>query len=162
MRCGGILWRRFCLLHPWGVPFIRTGGLADVIGSLPKCIDKKYFDVRIIMPKYACISQKMKIWCNTSFHFYMDFHWKQEYVGVFEAEVEGITYYFIDNESLFGEATPYSRIPYLDILKFTYFSKAVFINPSNHWFQTRYHTLSWLADGTHSSTWMTFSSGRFF
>ena len=37
-----------------GVPFIKTGGLADVVGSLPKCIDKQYFDVRVILPKYAC------------------------------------------------------------------------------------------------------------
>ena len=38
-----------------GVPFIKTGGLADVVGSLPKCIDKRYFDVRVFIPKYACI-----------------------------------------------------------------------------------------------------------
>jgi starch synthase len=43
-----------------GVPFIKTGGLADVVGSLPKCIDKKYFDVRVIVPKYACMRQEMK------------------------------------------------------------------------------------------------------
>ena len=40
-----------------GVPFIKTGGLADVVGSLPKCIDKQYFDVRVILPKYTCIGK---------------------------------------------------------------------------------------------------------
>ena len=43
-----------------GVPFIKTGGLADVVGSLPKCIDKRYFDVRVIIPKYSCMKQEMK------------------------------------------------------------------------------------------------------
>ena len=43
-----------------GVPFVKTGGLADVVGSLPKCIDKQYFDVRVILPKYTCIKQEMK------------------------------------------------------------------------------------------------------
>ena len=43
-----------------GVPFIKTGGLADVVGSLPKCIDKQYFDVRVMIPKYACMKQQMK------------------------------------------------------------------------------------------------------
>ena len=43
-----------------GVPFIKTGGLADVVGSLPKCIDKEYFDVRVMIPKYSCIKQELK------------------------------------------------------------------------------------------------------
>ena len=43
-----------------GVPFIKTGGLADVVGSLPKNIDNRYFDVRVILPLYKCISQQMK------------------------------------------------------------------------------------------------------
>ena len=43
-----------------GVPFIKTGGLADVVGSLPKCIDKRYFDVRVFIPKYACMKEEMK------------------------------------------------------------------------------------------------------
>mgnify|MGYP001113645697 CR=1 FL=1 len=43
-----------------GVPFIKTGGLADVVGSLPKCIDKQYLDVRVMIPKYDCMKQQMK------------------------------------------------------------------------------------------------------
>ena len=42
------------------VPFIKTGGLADVVGSLPKCFDKKYFDVRVILPKYMCMKEEFK------------------------------------------------------------------------------------------------------
>ena len=62
-----------------GVPFIKTGGLADVVGSLPKCIDREYFDVRVILPKYTCMTQKMKDKLTYKTHFYMDFHWKEEY-----------------------------------------------------------------------------------
>ena len=72
-----------------GVPFIKTGGLADVVGSLPRDIDSRYFDVRIIMPKYACMSQKVKDQMEYVSNFYMDFHWKQEYVGLFHSQVNG-------------------------------------------------------------------------
>ena len=61
-----------------GVPFIKTGGLADVVGSLPKNIDKRYFDVRVILPLYKCISQQMKDRMEYVSNFYMDFHWKNE------------------------------------------------------------------------------------
>ena len=54
-----------------GVPFIKTGGLADVVGSLPKCIDKQYFDVRVILPKYACMKQEMKDKMSYVSHFYI-------------------------------------------------------------------------------------------
>ncbi len=107
-----------------GVPFIKTGGLADVVGSLPKCFDKKYFDVRVMLPKYTCITQKMKDLMQYKTHFYMDFHWKNEYVGILEAEYEGITFYFIDNESYFNGFKPYSNNVYDDIQKFAFFSKA--------------------------------------
>ncbi|MDD3204411.1 MAG: glycogen synthase GlgA [Lachnospiraceae bacterium] len=106
------------------VPFIKTGGLADVVGSLPKCIDKRYFDVRVIMPKYVCIKQQWKDIMEYKTHFYMDYHWKKEYVGIFEAVVEGVTYYFIDNETMFNGMKPYSDNAYEDIVKFAFFSKA--------------------------------------
>ena len=48
------------------VPFIKTGGLADVAGSLPKCFDKRYFDIRVILPKYACMKQEWKVKWNMS------------------------------------------------------------------------------------------------
>ena len=69
-----------------GVPFIKTGGLADVVGSLPKCIDKKYFDIRVVLPKYTCMKQEFKDMLTFKQNFYMDFHWKNAYVGILEAE----------------------------------------------------------------------------
>ncbi len=107
-----------------GVPFIKTGGLADVVGSLPKCIDKEYFDVRVILPKYTCMKQEMKDKLEYVTHFYMDFNWKNEYVGVLTAEVEGIRYYFIDNEGYFGGFKPYSDNALYEIEKYSYFCKA--------------------------------------
>lgn len=107
-----------------GVPFIKTGGLADVVGSLPKCIDKEYFDVRVILPKYTCMKQEMKDKLGYVTHFYMDFHWKNEYVGVLYAEVDGVKYYFIDNEMFFNGFKPYSDNALFEIEKFAFFSKA--------------------------------------
>ena len=108
-----------------GVPFIKTGGLADVVGSLPKCIDRQYFDVRVMLPKYTCMKQEMKDRLYYIGHFYMDFNWKQEYVGILGAEVDGIKYYFIDNEWYFGGFKPYSDNALFEIEKFAFFSKAV-------------------------------------
>ena len=107
-----------------GVPFIKTGGLADVVGSLPKCVDKRYFDVRVMLPKYTCIPQEWKDKMEFKTSFYMDFNWKNEYVGILEAKVDGVIYYFIDNESMFGGFRPYSNNVYDDIVKFMFFSKA--------------------------------------
>ena len=55
------------------VPFIKTGGLADVVGSLPKCFDKTYYDVRVMIPKYLCIKQEWRDKMNYVSHFYMDY-----------------------------------------------------------------------------------------
>ena len=107
-----------------GVPFIKTGGLADVVGSLPKCIDKEYYDVRVILPKYNCMHQDKKDMLHYRDHFYMEFHWKNEYVGILEAEYDGIKYYFIDNEYYFNGFKPYGDNVLFEIEKFAFFSKA--------------------------------------
>lgn len=107
-----------------GVPFIKTGGLADVVGSLPKYYDKKYFDARVVLPKYMCMSENMKSLIQYRTHFYMDFMGQSEYVGVLEAQYDGITYYFIDNEKMFGGFKPYSDDHIGEITKFVFFSKA--------------------------------------
>ena len=83
------------------VPFIKTGGLADVVGSLPKCFDKQYFDVRVMIPKYLCIKEKWRNEMTYVNHFYMDYLGQSRYVGILEYVYDGITFYFIDNESYF-------------------------------------------------------------
>ena len=105
------------------VPFIKTGGLADVVGSLPKCFPKEYFDVRVIIPKYACMKQEFKDSLQFVTSFYMDLNWRQQYVGILETEYEGIKFYFIDNEEHFSGDRPYSGLPW-DLEKFAFFSKA--------------------------------------
>lgn len=106
-----------------GVPFIKTGGLADVVGSLPKCFNKEEYDVRVILPKYMCMKEEWKEKMTYLTHFYMDLAWRTQYVGILEMEYNGVHFYFIDNEYYFAGPTPYSSI-YLDIEKFAFFSKA--------------------------------------
>ncbi len=107
-----------------GIPFIKTGGLADVVGSLPKYINKEEFDVRVMLPKYMCIDEAYRNRMTYKTHFYVDSFWKSQYVGVLELELDGITYYFIDNEFYFAGSRPYGYI-HEDIGKFAFFSNAV-------------------------------------
>lgn len=106
------------------VPFIKTGGLADVVGSLPKYFDKKEYDVRVMLPKYLCMKEEWKDKLVYKTHFYMDLNWRTQYVGVLTYELDGILFYFIDNEYYFTGAQPYGDT-YWDIEKFAFFSKAV-------------------------------------
>ena len=106
------------------IPFIKTGGLADVTGSLPKYLDKDEFDVRIILPKYLCMDECFKGQLLFKCHFYVNLNWRKQYVGIFETEQDGITYYFVDNELYFAGDKPYNHL-YQDVEKFAFFSKAV-------------------------------------
>ncbi|MCI8730020.1 MAG: glycogen synthase GlgA [Lachnospiraceae bacterium] len=106
------------------VPFIKTGGLADVAGALPKCFDKRYFDIRVILPKYTCISEEWKSKMEYITNFYMDLGFRSCYVGIFRLEYNGILFYFIDNEYYFSGPKPYDQAPW-DLEKFAFFSKAV-------------------------------------
>ena len=106
-----------------GVPFIKTGGLADVVGSLPKCFNKENYDVRVILPKYMCMRQEWKDKMNYLTHFYMDLSWRSQYVGILEMQYDGVQFYFIDNEYYFSGPKPYGNI-YQDVEKFAFFSKA--------------------------------------
>lgn len=105
------------------VPFIKTGGLADVAGSLPKYFDKEQYDVRVMLPKYLCIPENWRSQMKYVTHFYMDLAWRSQYVGVLEMEYAGVHYYFIDNEFYFAGPKPYGYI-HEDIEKFAFFSKA--------------------------------------
>lgn len=106
------------------VPYVKTGGLADVAGSLPRYFNKEEYDVRIILPKYACMDASFLPGLQPVCHFYVDLNWRKQYVGIFRSEYKGITYYFVDNEFYFAGASPYNNI-YEDVEKFAYFSKAV-------------------------------------
>ena len=105
------------------VPFIKTGGLADVVGTLPKIFDRNEYDVRVIMPNYLCIPNKYREKMQYLTHFYMDIGYKNDYVGVMYLEYEGVKVYFIDNEYYFNGFTPYGDVKW-DIEKFSFFSKA--------------------------------------
>ncbi len=106
------------------VPFIKTGGLADVAGSLPKYFDKEAYDVRVILPYYQCIPAKFREKAKYLTNFYMNYMWQDRYVGLFEIVHEGITFYFVDNEWYFSGAKPYTDM-YFDLEKFAFFCKAV-------------------------------------
>ena len=116
--------KKILLASSEAVPYIKTGGLADVVGSLPRYFNKDEFDVRVIIPKYACMDEvfasKLKFVC----HLYVDLNWRRQYVGILKSEYKGITYYFVDNEFYFAGPSPYNNI-YEDVEKFAYFSKAI-------------------------------------
>lgn len=109
------------------VPFIKTGGLADVVGALPQYIDSNEFDVRVIMPYYTCIPEKYRNAFKFVTNFYMDFgmHEGNQHVGIMEYEYNGVKFYFVDNEYYFKCDTPYSSDLKWDIERFTFFCKAV-------------------------------------
>jgi len=105
------------------VPFIKTGGLADVVGSLPKYFNKEEFDVRVILPKYSCMKEPYKSQLEYVDHFYMDYDHAPRYVGVLKLEYEGNWFYFIDNEDYFTGDRPYGDVIW-DIQKFCFFDQA--------------------------------------
>ncbi|BAK48323.1 MAG: glycogen synthase [Lachnospiraceae bacterium] len=108
------------------VPFIKTGGLADVCGSLPKNLSSEEWDVRVVLPNYTCIPEHFRNQFRYLTHFYMHMGpaLPDKYVGVLTCELDGITYYFIDNMEYFDCAVPYGDIRW-DVEKFCFFDKAV-------------------------------------
>ncbi len=109
------------------VPFVKTGGLADVVGSLPQYINKDEFDVRVILPYYTCIPPKFRDNFKYVTHFYMDYGLRPDgvHVGIMEYEYNGIKFYFVDNEYYFKCDYPYTTDTKWDIERFTFFCKAV-------------------------------------
>ena len=123
----GLLMKKILFATSEAVPFIKTGGLADVCGALPKCFDKRYFDVRVVLPKYACMKQEWKDKMQYITHFYMDLGFKNCYVGIMHMEYDGIQFYFIDNEYYFSGPKPYDSGPW-DLEKFAFFLKSSIID----------------------------------
>ena len=115
------------------VPFVKTGGLADVVGALPKALYKGDYDVRVILPNYTCIPWEYRGKFKFVSNFYMDYGQRSEpmFVGIMEYEYEGITFYFIDNEYYFKCDKPYTDSVRWDIERYIFFCKAVHRNPPN-------------------------------
>ena len=105
-------------------PFVRTGGLGDVAGALPKAFKKLGHDARVILPFYK---EEIKDAFKNNFRFigstFVDLSWRRQYVGVYEAIYDGITYYFVDNEFYFKRNGLYGHFD--DGERFAYYSKAV-------------------------------------
>ena len=107
-----------------GLPFIKTGGLADVIGSLPKELAKRgNYDVSVIMPLYSKIDAGLR--SNFTFlgNFNVALAWRNQYCGLYSCRLDGVTFYFIDNEYYFKRDSVYGC--YDDGERFAFFSKAV-------------------------------------
>lgn len=104
-------------------PFAKSGGLGDVLGSLPKGFDKKEVDVRVILPKYEGIPQQYVDQFKFIDLFYVKVGANEQYVGLFQYELEGITYYFVDNEHFFKRPNLYGY--YDDAERFIYYCRAV-------------------------------------
>lgn len=128
------------------VPFIKTGGLADVVGSLPKYFDKKKYDVRVVLPKYSCMNQKWKDQLEYMDHFYMNLAGEDRYVGILKYVQDGITFYFIDNEYYFNGFAPYDGDPRWNIEKFAFFLKGCAEYPAGDRLPSGADPLSRLAD----------------
>ena len=106
-------------------PFVKTGGLADVMYALPKALVKQNCDVKVILPKYRCIPWQYQEKMVFRGDFMMDLcqDGKQYFVGIMEYVWDGVVYDFIDNEEFFTSGNPYTDF-YEDIPKFCYFDKA--------------------------------------
>ncbi len=104
-------------------PFIASGGLADVAGSLPAAITQKGHDCRIVVPLYKSIKPQLRVNMTFLTHITVDVSWRKQYCGIFTAIYNGVTYYFIDNEYYFGRDGIYGFFD--DCERFVFYSRAV-------------------------------------
>ncbi len=88
-------------------PFVKTGGLADVVGTLPNALAQMGMDVRVVIPKYRDIPAYWKDKMSDLLYFYVNLGWRRQYCGVKYIQRNGVTYYFIDNEFYFGRDDVY-------------------------------------------------------
>ncbi len=106
------------------MPFVKTGGLADVIGALPKEIIKTGADIRVILPLYRAIGQEVRERLEHVTYFYINLGWRRQYVGIEKLVNDGVTFYFIDNEQYFNRDYIYGKGGD-EGERFAFFSKAV-------------------------------------
>ena len=126
-------------------PFVKTGGLGDVMSALPKSLAKLNVDVKVILPRYKCIPWEYQEKMEYKGSFYMDLcsDGRQYYVGIMEYQEDGVIYDFIDNEEFFSWGNPYTNL-IDDIPKFCYFSKAAL---------AALNYLDWVPDVVHCHDW---------
>ncbi len=105
------------------VPYAASGGLADVIGSLPAAIRSKGHDCRVVMPLYQSVSPELRAKMTFLTNITVDVSWRKQYCGIFTAVWNDVTYYFVDNEYYFGREGLYGF--YDDCERFVFFSRAV-------------------------------------
>lgn len=124
------------------VPFIKTGGLADVAGSLPKALKKQGVDVRVVMPKYGKIAQE---YLDKMEHVYdgeFTVSWRTKFLGIDKLELDGVTFYFIDNQEYFYREGFYGYGD--DAERFSFFSRAALeILPQDNFWPDVIHTNDW-------------------
>lgn len=104
-------------------PFVKTGGLGDVAGSLPAALVRAGAEVIVMVPKYATIKDEYKVQMEHFSDFYVSLGWRNEYCGLEKLERDGVTYMFIDNERYFARDYPYGFFD--DGERFAFFSKAI-------------------------------------
>lgn len=104
------------------LPYVKTGGLADVAAALPKALLKENYDVRVVMPLYFNIPDKFRTTMQYLGCCYVALAWRYQYCGVFTQKYDGVTYYFLDNEYYFKRNGIYGH--YDDAERFAFFSKA--------------------------------------
>ena len=104
-------------------PFVKTGGLGDVAGSLPAALVRAGAEVIVMVPKYATIKDEYKAQMEHFTDFYVSLGWRNEYCGLEKLERDGVTYMFIDNERYFARDYPYGFFD--DGERFAFFSKAI-------------------------------------
>ena len=126
------------------VPFIKTGGLADVAGSLPKALAQAGHEVKVILPLYEGVSGEWRSQMTFLKYFNVTLSWRQVYCGIFQLERDGVTYWFVDNEYYFKRWQMYGHFD--DCERFAYFSRAVIETPGQ---------LDWWPDVIHCNDWQT-------
>lgn len=123
-------------------PFIRTGGLGDVIGALSKELSKLGEDVRVIIPKYKGIKEDLKNKINYIKHIFLDVGWRHQYCGIEELKVNNVQFYFIDNEYYFNRDNLYGY--YDDAERFAFYDRAVLeILKAINWYPDIIHCNDW-------------------
>ena len=126
-------------------PFVKTGGLGDVMYALPRALSKQNCDVKVILPRYKCISQQYQDKMIYRGEFMMDLcaDGRSYYVGIMEYVWDGVVYDFIDNEEFFSSGKPYTNLVD-DIPKYCFFSKAAL---------AALNYMDWIPDIIHCHDW---------